>query len=487
MTGASDAATVLHPDPGAALPPLGVILEQLADGAGGVRLAAIADGTRALPDILRLIGVDGLALDPPGRTVAVNGGGEPLHATGLPPGDWDGGSGLASWTHEQDLRMRMATRPAGDPGTVVNPLPFAVRAVARIVGVAAEDRGAVVDAHGRRAPTQVSGQDLLAVLDLPPGGETRVQPCAALGATTGWAVDERVLDNGIVRAELDPQGCLRRCCIDGRFVELAGTLVEPCHRDGSPLYCDAVRVTVVESGPVRSSLRVARRGHGGTSVIGYQLDAESDHLVVSVHDEDGSPCCTSHRLAPHPGPYRLTWDHGAETVLQAPALDQPPPAWRRGWRGLACAADADQAPLALLALDPAAARVHDHQVLVAGAPHLRYALTAADRQAPLGDLRRALVARCPPVSGCSALGVPALHGMSGLLPIWSRPGDDGGSRVVVTVADETRGRAILATGRCRFAHGDGIREITAGDAIELPRGSLVELSWQPEPSVDQGS
>lgn len=508
MSGANAPATALEADDGGCLPPIDQVLAQLRRSTLPPRLPSGLDGTAGLPDILAAAGHERIACDPPpgwpaawcwwgpsGTGIGVNAspdGALPSHAGGLPVAPWSGRLPRSSWHRELERRWAGAVGAADDPWTVANPLPFSVAGVARIVGMAHEDPAAVIDPAGRRSLTQVDGADLLTGIELPGCGELTLRPHGMFEDPTAWQVGPEVLDNGRVRAEFDHLGRLTRLCVDGRFADLAGPAVDPCDDQGHPLEgLVAGAARVVCAGPVRARVeRALRSPRGEEWRLGYQLDAGSDLLVITLERGDGGPVVARHPQLPIAGDGTLRYDHGEERLIQRPELATGARPWRRGWRTAAFAATRDQAPLAILLLEPAALLTGDEHAVLAAPGVLRYALSTADRDTPLRDLRRAMAARWAPRSGRRRLALPEIADDAGLLPLWVEAGDGDDEDLELLVAVDPRRRASLRVSggerplRRLDADAPDARQSDDGWELPLAAGSLVRIRC---PSGGQGA
>lgn len=166
---------------------------------------------------------------------------------------------------------------------VGNPLPLARHLVVSITTDLTPT--AVIDQHGRRYPTQMHRDDygptLLVGLYLGAHESVELTPLAATAADVQWEVDEKTIDNGRVRAELDARGQVVRLCWDGVFADLTGPAVIP-HIDGQLLQSGDAVITVHERGPVRATIHSTRTATNGVLDVTYTLFAHGDGLVVTA-------------------------------------------------------------------------------------------------------------------------------------------------------------------------------------------------------------
>ena len=91
-------------------------------------------------------------------------------------------------------------------------------------------------------------------------------------------VGPQVLDNGRVRLEFTEHGGIRRACIDGAFLPLAGPGMVPM-RNGRP-FGTFEAPHVVEDGPVRARLSFTWKDSSGTARVTYSLYAHENNWQV---------------------------------------------------------------------------------------------------------------------------------------------------------------------------------------------------------------
>jgi hypothetical protein len=325
--------------PDGTLPPCMLLLRWLArvreEGVRCVTLSRLPPGNGCIPDLLALAGITQLelsvrTLEKPFRwegcgssRVAVNGADatSALHHGHLPA--TPGGSGDASpllalldlarledagGVHDPEASgaaweyilsavgmasspriLPLASRGTG-PGTAPtrqgawNPLPFARRATVVLPMPSGIAPWAVEDERGQRHPVQVVegplGRELLAMLPFGALEGLRLEPLHDPVPGCNWEVSRTVLDNGHVRAELDPLGQVVRLCCDGHFIDLAGPAFQPLC-DGLPLSGGA-QLTVLEDGPVRARIDIGRSAPQGNLHLTYTLHAHDDVLRVAA-------------------------------------------------------------------------------------------------------------------------------------------------------------------------------------------------------------
>ena len=171
-----------------------------------------------------------------------------------------------------------------------NPLALARRCVVALPAPSGTPPWGLVDQRGARYPVQVVegpiGRELLTSVTL--GAleavtfETHNDPVAG----SHWEVSRLVIDNGHVRAELDPLGQVVRLCCDGRFVDWSGPALQVMV-DDVPL-AGPTTTTVLEDGPIRGRIAVTRVSTRGTLHLTYTVHAHEAVLRVSATwDGDG--------------------------------------------------------------------------------------------------------------------------------------------------------------------------------------------------------
>jgi hypothetical protein len=165
-----------------------------------------------------------------------------------------------------------------------NPLPFARRAVISWPVPAGTPPWGLRDASGARHPVQVVegplGREILTSLSLEALAATDFAPLFDPVPPCHWEVTRTVIDNGRVRAELDPLGQIVRLCTDGRFVDWSGPALQPLV-NGLP-FSGQTTTTVLEEGPARARIAVNRVGPSGQLHVMYTLHAHDEVLRVAV-------------------------------------------------------------------------------------------------------------------------------------------------------------------------------------------------------------
>ena len=171
-----------------------------------------------------------------------------------------------------------------------NPLPIARRALVALPAQRGTAPWGLVDQRGGRHPVQVVegpiGRELLTSVALGALEAVTFEPLDDPVAGGHWEVSRTVIDNGHVRAELDPLGQVVRLCCDGRFVDWSGPALQALV-DDLPL-AGQTTTTVLEDGPIRGRVAVTRVSERGTLHLTYTVHAHEPVLRVAVTwDGDG--------------------------------------------------------------------------------------------------------------------------------------------------------------------------------------------------------
>jgi len=340
-----------------------------------------------------------------------------------------------------------------------NPLPLA-RTCPVVLPASGPPPPAMRSRDGAQHPLQAIAEGWLVQLALPPLAGAALEPLAAPVAGAHWEVSPSVLDNGRVRAELDPLGRIARLCWDGVFADLAGPAVDP--GDST-----AAVVAVAEAGPVRARVTVQRDLPGGRLELAYVLHALDDHLLIAARWLGAGDCWLDH-----------------PTRVLSTGVD----ACERRWASLA---DAAGRGLAIAAGSPVEATTSEHGLRVRVGAATAYALAAPrrGRGLTLGQLAEHLAVPAQAGAGPIRPAVRLAEPVS-LTPLWAaRPeGWDGelllaeqaGARTRTwLLADRSRGGEcwkVDATGapiaRCPASpEGDGWQ-------LDAEAGELLRVRWR---------
>ncbi len=515
--------------PDGTLPPAMLIIRWLArlreDGGRQVALHRLPPGNGLIPDLLALAGVQGLALVVPnlerafrwegcgGSRIAVNGADDnsPVHHGHLPPspaahgdaspllalldlarledasGMHDAQTAGAAWEYIL-AAVGMAAPPRVPPlasRTIAtatttqrlgawNPLPFARHAT---VALPMQDDApwAVEDDRGARHPVQVVegplGRELLTTMAFGALEGLRLVPLDDPVPGCHWEVSRTVIDNGRLRAELDPLGQIVRLCCDGNFLDLAGPAIQPLC-DGLPLGGSA-QLTVLEDGPVRARIDVARTTPLGNLHLTYTLHAHEDTLRIAASWQgDGDlvldiPTAFRDGLARVSGeglPWRC--DQAANVVV---TVGRP----QHGVSWAALGAEAGGKGVLLVGARPLVLAIEDGHLLVQVHTGTLFGLTSTARSTgdalPPADLARSLAVPARSFSADSHL-TPALRLAGRLVPWWVRRPAEWTGELLLADADGVRGSTTLYLPQ-------GIREAWRVDACGVP---IARLPATPE-------
>jgi len=185
-----------------------------------------------------------------------------------------------------------------------NPLAVARRALVALPAPRGTAPWGLRDQRGARLPVQVVegplGRELLTSVQLGALESVTFEPLFDPVPGSHWEVSRTVIDNGHVRAELDPLGQVVRLCCDGRFVDWSGPALQAMV-DDLPL-AGSTTTTVLEDGPVRGRIAVTRTGERGTLHLTYTVHAHEAVLRVSA-----------------------TWDGDADLRLSCPTMVRAAP------------------------------------------------------------------------------------------------------------------------------------------------------------------
>lgn len=415
---------------------------------------------------------------------------------------------------------------SGNPGFLAfNPLPLARRAVVELPGAHA----ALSTPDGLALPVQAVGSGrtrrTLAIVDLPALGSERLLPgrgAAASGLVPAFAAaTARLLDNGHVRAAFDRSGRLEALVVDGRDLLLsapAGLALyhdQPANHDAWDIDHDALRrplsghpamrLALVESGPVRAVLRgSARFGAASQVTASWILDAGSPWLQVELEIDWRE----DHRLLKFHCPTgfqgrqaRFGAPFGSVARPQQPGDARDEAMWEVPGSRWAAVTDDDGTGLAVVAEAKFGFSCRDGDLGLSllrapadpdpkadrGAHRLRFAIGAhrdvatAERPgtAASADLlyTPALVtaggAMAPPPFACDRLG--------SLVPSWTRPLPDGGFELRLHEVAGRRGtaRLILASAAAQVVCTDFLGRRLPGVQPRRRDGREYELAYRP--------
>jgi hypothetical protein len=381
-----------------------------------------------------------------------------------------------------------------------NPLPFPRPTP---VVLPCPDQGdvpwGVQDQRGARHPLQVVGgpdaRALLAVLPLGAleGVDLRLIDDPVPGVY--WEVGRTVLDNGRVRAELDPLGQIVRLCCDGNFIDFAGPACTP-RCDGLPLAGHAT-LSVVEDGPVRGRVTIERSGPQGTLRLTYSLLAHDDLLRIDAHwDGDGDldlDLSTAFRsTALHVGHETATWSQLQAASIIADVGDPIPGVH---WAALGATAGGKGLLLAGAPAITVAAEAGHVRVAVPARRHTSLALGSTGRsQDSLPVSALALDRTVPGRTYSGPVRPPVCHLSGRLQALWaSRPprpteGDGWAGELLLYDPSGVRDSATIALPGAREvwrvnAHGTPLTRLNPtkeGDAFTLDHraNEILSIRWK---------
>lgn len=368
-----------------------------------------------------------------------------------------------------------------------NPLAFARRAVVALPVPRGTPPWGLVDQRGVRHPVQVVegpiGRELLTSVQLGALEGVSFEPLHDPVPAGHWEVNRTVIDNGRVRAELDPLGQIVRLCCDGRFVDWSGPALQAVV-DNLPL-AGATTTSVLEDGPIRGRVTVTRTGERGTLHLTYTVHAHEAVLRVSA-TWDGTGelrlvCPTMVRAA--------ALEVGAELagwqVPQHAIAGREPMAPLAGLRW-ARLSESDHRGLAVLGLRPMtvsslSGRLSLHVERTASVALCESAFPA---QAPgIGQLALAL---STPARAAATATAPVLRLVGGdVVPWWIRRPADWRGEILLGQPHGLRARCTLfvtATEavRCDARGTTPLRRTSDGDGfdIEMAAGDLATIRWR---------
>lgn len=464
-----------------------------------------------LPDLLAAAGIRRVVTSaqaptprwrgPTGGTVVVND-----HAgTGATASPWRGdlcpATGAASTVsdperaHGQRLRQAAAASviwPDGGPPaataddfTAWNPLPLARRAVVAFPAAATRAPWVLRDPRsGARHPVQVVegslGPEWLASLPLAALEVARFTPeYEPVDGGAPWEVSEEILDNGLVRVELDLFGQIERLCFGGHFVPLAGHLLRA--GIGEQLLATVpARCTVHEAGPVRARVGVTREFAGSVLHVTYTLFAFDPCLRVSVAWDGDQPqrwldCATS--LSAQPWQRSVGW-HSERIEGNAQ--------WHHGlsWVRLD---DGDGGGLLVASPRPWSGAVDSGRLIVAAQPSLALVIGDPRRSDPTTVLDRWVV---PAVAVGASADQRPLRWVAppGVASLWLRRDTEGVQTVTLSEQAGRSARCWLYPAKAgqawttdvRGGHRRDLALTPEGDGIQidLAAGALVHVHWR---------
>ena len=329
-----------------------------------------------------------------------------------------------------------------------NPLALARRCLVSLHPTLPRAPWSLIDDAGARHPVQpcegALGPAWLVQVPLGPLGGTSLHASDEPVAGCLWEVSERVLDNGRVRAELDPLGQIARLCWDGAFADLSGPACAPAV-DGLAL-AGEVAVSVLEDGPVRARVAVRRDTSHGRLDLTYTLLAHEDNLRVSAAWSGERACWFDHATAQRTADLHRAGEGARESVPQAASALRRPTEPTPGLRW-ATIADATGRGIAAVSGRPMTVHAQAGHLRILASPSATWAL-AAPRRSPgamtLGQLAEHLAVVGRPLP--AGIRVPRpfrLAELGGLVPLWIRRPTDCSGELLLAEQHGARTRAWL--------------------------------------------
>jgi len=368
-----------------------------------------------------------------------------------------------------------------------NPLALARRAVVALPAPRGTAPWGLVDQRGVRHPVQVVegpiGRELLTSVQLGALESVSFEALFDPVPAGHWEVSRTVIDNGRVRAELDPLGQIVRLCCDGRFVDWSGPALQALV-DDLPL-AGATTMSVLEDGPIRGRVTVTRTGERGTLHLTYTVHAHEPELRVSATWDGAGElrlvCPTMVRAAPlNLGAELAGWQVPQHAIA---GRDPMTPIAGLRWARLV---EADGHGLTVLGLRPMtvsslAGRLSLHVERTASVALCESAVPA---NAPgIGQLALALGT---PARAAATATAPILRLVGGdVVPWWIRRPVEWRGEILLGQPHGLRARCTLLVAateavRCTARGTTPLRRTPDGDGfdIELAAGDLATIRWR---------
>jgi hypothetical protein len=346
----------------------------------------------------------------------------------------------------------------------------------------------LVDQRGARHPVQVVegplGRELLTSVQLGALEAVTFEPLYDPVPAAHWEVNRTVLDNGRVRAELDPLGQVVRLCCDGRFIDWSGPALQAVV-DDLPLP-GTTTTTVLEDGPVRGRVAVTRSGERGTLHLTYTLHAHEAVLrVAATWDGAGElhlVCPTTVRTAPlEVGADLAGWHLQQHASVGRQAM--MPLAGVR-WARLC---DSERRGVMVLGIRPCTVAAHAGRLAVVVERTASVALGESSPVAGASGIGQLAVGLATPARAAHAAIPPVLRLVAhDLVPWWiSRPPQWQGELLLGQPhAHRGRGTLFLAAREAVRVDAQGtthpLRPTPEGDGfdVDLAAGELAAVRWR---------
>jgi hypothetical protein len=401
---------------------------------------------------------------------------------------------LDSFSHDADFQAPRVPPLAGHGAAVAdgrlgawNPIALARRAVVALPAPRGTPPWGLLDQRGVRSPVQVVegpvGRELLTSVQLGALEAVSFEPLYDPVPGSHWEVNRTVLDNGRVRAELDPLGQVVRLCCDGRFVDWSGPALQALV-DDLPL-SGTTTTTVLEDGPVRGRIAVTRTGEQGTLHLTYTVHAHEAILrVAATWDGAGElrlVCPTMVRAAAlELGGELAGWQvlqhaiAGREAMLPIAGLR-----WAR-------LCEADRHGLAVIGMRPFTAAASGGRLSIHVERTASVALCESAWPSASSSICQLALALATPARAAAAATPPTLRLVGDAVPWWIRRPVDGGGELLLGQPHGLRTRCLLqveavtaervdAHGRCTPLRRTGDDD---GFEVDLGPGDLAVIRWR---------
>ncbi len=425
-------------------------------------------------------------------------------------GVMNGGTG-AAWDSimgmlEQDVAKRMppltgTISSVNERFQAWNPLPFARHCLLRMPITDERPPWGFVDHRGHRSPVQVIEENgkkqLLTTVELGALECVEIDVWDEPVPGPHWTVDQSVIDNGLVRAELDALGQVKRLSFHHNFVAITAPFCQIRVNDrmwaGDDIQCE-----VRESGPVRSSVVVTHIGDEGTFTITYSLYAYEDFLRVDAQWEPtgDASCSLDHPTGYRRAPLRCAGDFAPWVVEQTASvcaqrgLPQAGCRWATLDESNAQSSSTHMVQSSTVGGVAVASgrnlllRAENGHLHIAVNNHIDYALSPPTRsQLSFGALTQHL--RFPGrVSNARTRRAPALRiaDQTNLNPIWIRPAEGWKAEFIICEQSGLRGKAWIFPTEISESSEAWITDVKGNPLRQLPRskeGDGFELTYQP--------
>ena len=372
-----------------------------------------------------------------------------------------------------------------------NPLPFARHAVVSLPIPSGTPPWGLCDARGARHPVQIVegpiGRELLTTIKLDALAATVFEPLFDPVPSCHWEVTRTVIDNGRVRAELDPLGQIVRLCTDGRFVDWSGPALQPL-LNGLP-FSGQVTTTVLEEGPVRARIAVNRVGPRGQLHVMYTLHAHDDILRVAVSWNGESEIVLDFPTTNRSAPLEVAGDLASWLVKQRHDVRIPDRPLIPGVRW-ARLHDDNHAGLAIIGSRPLTMSALSGHITVHVSRTANFALVENARSVNAIPLSCLSLSLATPHRAAATGVLPGLFRLEGgqTVPWWVRRPDGWCGEILLGQQAHARSRTVLYLSDCTEVQrcdlrGTVVQKLTPtpdgdGYEIDLLGGGLTLIRWR---------